>query len=63
MKAALALALVFAVAWLSDGEHRPANAGLPLVSADYQQCVTVRNGPVRPPKPQIAGHAPISEIV
>lgn len=53
MKDALVAALMAFLAVLaamSSAEHSPANAGLPLVQADYQKCVTVRTAPLKPSK-------------
>jgi hypothetical protein len=38
-----------ALAALSASEHQKPNAGLPVVNADYRQCLTVRNGPLHRP--------------
>lgn len=44
--AAAFLALGAALALLIESQHKPMNAGLPLVRADYERCVTIRTGPI-----------------
>lgn len=34
---------------LAVSEAQPANAGLPLVKADFRACTTVHNGPIQRP--------------
>lgn len=46
---AFLLIVAFAIAAVVASEHRPPNADLPMVRADYPICVTVRPGPIRPP--------------
>jgi hypothetical protein len=38
---------IFALCALAASEHAQPNANLPLVKADYQRCITIRNGPVQ----------------
>lgn len=50
------------IAALAFAEHHPQNANLPIVKADYQSCVTVLPGPLKPrTKPVFNRH--ISETV
>jgi hypothetical protein len=59
---ALAIVALLALIALSASEHQAANAGLPLVNADYQRCFTVNPGPLRPPR-RLSGDNRIKEIV
>ena len=45
--------LAFALAAIIASEHAQANDGLPVVNADFQQCVVVDPGPLRPPRTDI----------
>lgn len=40
---------------LLASEHSAPNAALPLVSADYQRCLTINPGPLKEPPPRING--------
>lgn len=43
------------------GRAEPAQP-LPLIKADFPLCVTIRPGPLAPPKPRLTGNTPQSEI-
>jgi hypothetical protein len=57
----LLLVALLAILILSETERRPTNNGLPLVAADYQRCIMVHPGPIKPrPKPVL--YPNLSEI-
>jgi hypothetical protein len=49
---ALAGVALLCIATLNHEHQRP-NAGLPLVQADYEQCITVPTPPLVPPKTDV----------
>lgn len=59
---AFTIIALLAICALAASEHDRANAGLPLVAADYQSCVSVRPAPLAKPRIVIAGRAPVSEL-
>lgn len=60
---AFAIVAIIALLALSASEHEAANAGLPIFAADYQRCVTVDPGPLRPSRPRLNGDNRMKEIV
>jgi hypothetical protein len=52
MMRAIAFAVILALALVAywAPEHSAPNAGLPVIHADYRQCVMIQTGPLRPPR-------------
>lgn len=57
-----ALIVLLTLISLSASEHAANNAGLPVVEADYQRCLTVNPGPLKPVPPRLTGDNRAKEI-
>lgn len=60
----LIIALFAVCAWIAseNAVREQEQVLISATNADYQRCVTIRNGPLKPPRRRLNGAAPISEI-